>query len=233
MGGLPEYLLHDDGDLALIDRNRINLGIVGYSLITDGAGSVNLADYAVTHSIGSGVSLGYLMNQPQPGAIILWLMQRLEDGAYTVATDPCDETQTFMGTIARGYTRELPLCFIPQSETPGARKLYRAYNKDTEDCLLSLEPDMSDTPRVGEYKRQGYIGYIYTDEQAGTVPLYQLFNRTRRDHVVTLYPDGEGLSGYGEHQLLGYVLPITASAADLYTCNVPLWRFCKRVQKEE
>jgi hypothetical protein len=160
-------------------------------------------------------------------------MQRLEDGAYTVAVDPCDVTQTFMGTIARGYTRELPLCFIPQSETPGASKLYRAYNKDTEDCLLALNDDLSDTPKVGEYKKQGYIGYIYDSERPGTVPLYQLFNRTRRDHVVTTDPAGEGLSGYGESQLLGYVMPITASSADLYTCYVPLWRFCKRVQKEE
>ncbi len=90
-------------------------------------------------------------------------------------------------------------------------------------------------PTIEGYVNHGYVGYIYTEQVPGTVPLYQYHNSRRRDHMVTLDGGGEpeGLSGYGEQELLGYVLAPDEVGADELTCNVPLWRFCKRVRREE
>lgn len=233
LGGLPQFSLRDVGDWNLTDTSQINLGLLGYALINDPGDGYDFTAYAMDKGLDAGDDLGYLLGSPETGTTLLWLMQRLADGAFAVAADACDGTYTFVGNVAKGYTRELPVCFISQSETGSAQKLYRAYNTSSEDCFLSLDPEYGDIPRDGEYQRQGYLGFIYNSEQPGTVPLYQFYNSARKDHFVTTDPDAEGLIGYSGRQLLGYVTSVSASEPELFTCKVPLWRFCKRVQKEE
>jgi hypothetical protein len=90
-------------------------------------------------------------------------------------------------------------------------------------------------PKFEGYANQGYLGHIYTEEQPGTVPLYQFYNSRRKDHMVTLdsSEEPEGLSGYSDRELLGYVLPPTEIEPDDLRCNLPLWRFCKRILRKE
>lgn len=158
----------------------------------------------------------------------LWLMQALDNGAYAVSIDPCAMTQTFITPTVEGYTREMTIGFIPPSETEGAQKLYRFYSPDSEDCMLSTE----DTEKEG-YLKQGFLGYIYNDPVEGTAPLYQFYNKKRKDHLITLDPGAEGLNGYGAPEVLGYVLPALDIESQERACNVPLWRFCKRIHKSE
>jgi len=137
-------------------------------------------------------------------------------------------TQTFITPIVEGYTREIPVGLLPPSETEGAQKLYRFYNANREDCRLSTD----DTAPEG-YVNQGYLGYIYTDQQPDTVPLYQFYYKKRKDHLVTLDSNAESMNHYGDLETLGYVLPTSDIKPEDWTCNVPLWRFCKRIVKEE
>ncbi len=155
-------------------------------------------------------------------------MQSVFNKAFSVSTDPCALTQTFLNPLAKLYTREAALCLIPNSETPGATKLYRFYDDKNQDCMLSING-----AEIEHYVNQGYVGYIFTEQKPGTVPLYQFYNNKRKDHLTTLDLDAEGLNNYNAYEVLGYVLPLSDITQEDWKCYVPLWRFCKRVVKEE
>ncbi len=225
---LKKYIICDSADLSAADSNFLNLGVVGYTLKTDTGNLDSLSNFAQNHGIGVKGDVGYLLKEPQEGTEILWLMQSLTNRAFWVSTDKCALTQTFLSPIAKLYTRESAVCMIPNSETPGAVKLYRYYNERKEDCLLSTFDG-----EIENFLNQGYLGYIYTEQRAGTVPLYQFYNSKRDDHFISLDINAEGLSGYGSYEILGYVMPPSRVVFDDWKCNVPLWRFCKRVIKEE
>ncbi len=130
--------------------------------------------------------LGFLLKEPCEGTSILWSMQSVFNKAFSVSTDPCALTQTILNPLAKLYTRVAALCLIPNSETPGATKLYRFYDDKNQDCMLSING-----AEIEHYVNQGYVGYIFTEQKPGTVPLYQFYNNKRKDHLTTLDLDAE------------------------------------------
>jgi hypothetical protein len=110
-------------------------------------------------------------------------------------------------------------------------------NGDGTDEIVHADRDdyVRTNPVMEGYVNHGYLGYIHAEQQPGTVPLYQYRNVDRRDHYISLDPSppAEELGDYGVPEILGYVLPPAGAASTDWTCNVPLWRFCKRVRKEE
>jgi hypothetical protein len=233
------YYLRDDGDWQHTNRSIVNLGMIGYSRVSPISGdSVNLTDTALNAGMFGGGDLGYLLTLPEPGTTILWRMVPLEESELegwfslgdnpTVSTDPCAMTQTFVTPVLQGYTRELVVGLIPPSETEGAVELYRFFNASHEDCLLST----SITQDEG-YVLQGRLGYIYTQPGTDRVPLYQFYNRIRKDHLITTDPEPEGLDGYDDdsRELLGYILSTSNLEPEDWTCNSPLWRYCKRIYR--
>ncbi len=225
------YRLCADPNYTLVTPT-LNLGVVGYALDAPPAGApIGLDSRASVWGMlcASGVSFGYLLPYYQEGATPLWLFQSQESKAYAALTDPCAGTETFFGPELKGYTRDIAVGLISPSELAGGVKLYRLYNADTQDCLLSTNPQAT----AEGYVNQGYLGYIYTTEQPGTVPLYQFHDADHEDHLITADPGAEGLAGYGEAQALGYVAPASDVGAANVSCSVPLWRFCKRVWAEK
>jgi hypothetical protein len=227
-GASQMFFLSDNGNLSETDSNKINLGIIGYTLVSNSGNLIDLVLAAQSNGIYVEGNLGYLLPNPDQGTNILWLMRSINNMAKTISTDPCAFTQTFINPNAKNYTRELAVCLLPPSEIEDSQKLYRFYNPDSQDCVLSI-----DSTPINNYTNQGYIGYIYTEQKEGTVPLYQFYNNKRKDHLITLDINAESLSGYDAFEILGYVLPASDIKPEDWTCNVPLWRFCKRVVKEE
>ena len=227
-GNLFRSYLVSEQNLPYLFGNYINLGIIGHTLKSGTSTTIDLNTDLITKGIRIDGNVGYLLKEPAEGTELLWLMRSRVTNAYFVSVDKCDFTQTFLNPIAKYYTRESAVGMILSSETPDATKLYRFCNEEKEDCMLSTS-----STDVEHFVNQGYVGYIYTTQKPGTVPLYQFYNSKRDDHFITLDINAEGLEGYGSYEMLGYVLSPSEVDFEDWKCNLPLWRFCKRVIKEE
>lgn len=223
------YFLCDAQDWSLVTPT-VSLGVVGYADQSAPADAVNLTQKASDAGMlcSNGHDLGYLHSYLQDGSQLLWLMYSVEGEKYAASPDSCAGTETFFTPVVEGYTREMAVGLISPSELAGGQKLFRFFNPETDDAMLSLD----ESAMPDGYVNQGYLGYLYSDEQPGTVPLYQYYDEENKDHLITTDPGAEGLAGYGGQELLGYVFPASGSSAADGTCYVPLWRFCKRVWGE-
>ncbi len=231
-GASPEersYLLCEGSSCAAA-APAFSLGVVGYALDATTGQDIDLAREAagVGMPYADASSHGYLLPQPTDGTTLLWLLKSVANGAYTVSTDSCAGTETFFTPVAEGYTREVAVGLISPGELAGGARLYRFFNPETSDCLLSTD----EAAAPAGYLNQGYLGHIYTSQAPGTVPLYQLEDQAHHDHLVTTDPGRERLPGYGAQEMLGYVLP-AATPPGGPACAVPLWRFCRREWAEK
>ena len=224
------------------DPSLLYLGLLGYSQsIPSPGGTIDLYNELITGSrnlvrpdspdtvsCDPSNNYGYLLTTPRASTSILYLMKSLNTtfSLYGLSLDRCNGTETFVTENAKGYTRELQIGDVLSCQVDGTTKLYRAFNDGVVDFQFYTDP----TKLLPGFQKQGFVGYVYTEQVPGTVPLYQFWYKGRDDHLLTLDPTAEGLPGYTERETLGYIFP--AGTADS-CCHAPLWRFCKRLERQE
>lgn len=103
-----------------------------------------------------------------------------------------------------------------------ARPLYRYYSAAQNDHLLSTEPS------IQGYKREAYIGNIYSSIQVGTVPLKEYYSSIKKNHhYVSRNSEVEYIRNnakdYAFQRIVGYVYPGRVDSqkqADVITARI-------------
>ncbi len=237
---LRMYYLCNRPDWAEDNPNLLSLGLFAYSSAVDpGDGNLlvsKLDQYNMktpsrygTVVCDAGENYGYLLPEPEADTSPVYLMQllSLDWKLYSMSLDPCYGTETFVTANAQGYTRETIIGNILTSPVDGTVKLYRAFKEGVVDFMFYTDPSKI----LSGFVEQGYVGYIFAEEAPGTVPLYQFYYQGRDDHLLTTHPAAEGLPGYVDQEILGYIYP--PDYEDTTCCLTPLWRFCKRLERQE
>ena len=181
-GDIFDYKVSKDQNLGYTHPDYIRIKTIGYSYDVCPNNcydlTVGLNDYNLTF----GENLGFAPYGYVNGSVIIWLFKDLASSNFTVGTEPCAGTRTFMSQTMDKYSRQKVVGYMRLTPHPQAQKIFRYYNKDKKDFFLSTNSLETDS----NYVLSGMLGYAYTTPTNETVPLYSYSTKNYEKLNITI-----------------------------------------------